>query len=91
MELRDLQLDLAGLGVQLAFVMPGPLIGPSLGPLVALGVTEVIRLGVEHGVERLLHRRTHHLPEVLLDLAFIDFDDLTQVLLRLCRCTVLHR
>jgi hypothetical protein len=45
-QLRYPQLDLAGLGLQFAFVMPGPRIAASLSALVTLRIAQPIRLGV---------------------------------------------
>ena len=45
-QLRYPQLDLAGLGLQLAFVMPGSALAASLGALVTLSIAQSIRLGV---------------------------------------------
>ena len=55
-----------------------------------LSATALVRFDVEHCVERLLHRRANHLAQVLLDLPFVDLDDVAQVLLCCGRCTVLH-
>ncbi len=45
-KLRYPQLDLAGLGLQLAFVMPGSAIAASLSALVTLSIAQLIRLDV---------------------------------------------
>lgn len=54
-QLRHLEGDLAGLGVELALVVAGPGIDAFRVVLVALGATEPVGLGVEQGVERLFH------------------------------------
>ena len=66
-KLRYPQLDLAGLGPQLAFIMPGPGIGAGFAALVALRVAQPIRLGIKQRVQRLLHAASHHAVEVVLD------------------------
>jgi hypothetical protein len=49
------QLDLAGLGLQLALVVTGPPIATGLAALVTLRIAQAIRLGVQKRVQRLLH------------------------------------
>ena len=53
-QLRYPQLDLAGLGLQLALVMAGSGIAPGLAALVALRIAQPIRLGIQQRVQRLL-------------------------------------
>jgi len=84
------QLNLARGSVKAAFVMAGPTVGPLIRPLIPPGIAQLIRLGVQHLIERLFHCGTHQLAKVRLNLRFIDFDRIAQVLVRLCRSTVLH-
>ena len=56
-------------------------------PLLGLGVDElrwlapVRSFGIQHGVQRLFHRPTHHLAKMIADPRFIDLDHLTHRLL----------
>ena len=66
-QLRHLQADLAGPGLQRSFVAASPRVLPRLAALVASGAAQPVRLGVEHGVQRLLDRPADHLAEVIPD------------------------
>ncbi len=83
-QLRHLQRHLAGLGVELALVMAGPGVDPLRRMLVALRPAELVRFGVQHGVQRLFHGRYDDFVEVVLDQAFVDGDHVTKGL----RCAV---
>jgi hypothetical protein len=69
--------------VQLPLVVAGPGVDALGAVFVALGAAQPVRIGIEHGVERLLDRRAHHLPKVLLDQLLVDVNDLAQGLGRL--------
>jgi hypothetical protein len=58
---------------------------PSLAALIATSSAELVRLGIQHGVQRLFHRATDHLTEMVSNPGFIDLDHLTHRLL------VIHR
>jgi len=77
-QLGSTQCHLAGLGVELPLVVTGPGVDAVRTVLVALGSTQPVGIGVEHGGERLLHRRAHHLPEVPLDQVLVDVTELAQ-------------
>src|SRR5271169_4106168 len=72
------QLDLAGLGLQLALVVTGPPIATGLAALVTLRIAQPIRLSVQQGVQRLLHAAAHHAVEVALDPLIVNRDDIAQ-------------
>ena len=55
LEFRHLQLEPAGLGGELAFVVAGPVRLPSPAALVSGGPGDLVGLGVEHRVEDLRH------------------------------------
>jgi hypothetical protein len=64
-ELRDLEIDLAGAGLQRPIVTASPGVLPSLAALVAAGTAELVCFGIQHGVQRLFHRATHHLAKMI--------------------------
>src|SRR5262249_18048688 len=74
----DVQLDLAGPGVQGARVAAGPGVEAVGGALVAPGVAQAVGLGVEQGVEGLLDRVADDLAEVLVQLALVDLDHVAE-------------
>jgi len=46
--------------------------------LIALRIAQPIRLGIEQGVQRLLHGTPHHPVEVALDPLVVNRDDVVQ-------------
>ncbi len=58
--------------------MAGAGIDPVGAVLVTLGPAQAVGLGVEQGVEGVLHGRAHDLAEVLLHEGLVDRDDLAQ-------------
>src|SRR6266480_6369443 len=77
---------LAGLGLQAALVVPGAGITTRVAALIALRIAQPISLGIEQGVQRLLHGAPHHPVEVALDPLVVDRDDIVQR----TRCIVWH-
>ena len=73
------QLNLTSLGVQLSFIMTGSAVNSRLGSFIPSGTAKLIRLGVEHVVERFFNRAANHLTEMIPDLCLINFDDFVQV------------
>src|SRR5438067_5488546 len=71
-QLGHLQLDLPGLGLQLAALVPGPRVLARLGALVLPGPAQDVALGIEQGVEGLLDGAADHAVEVLVDLGLVD-------------------
>ena len=72
------QLDLAGLGLQLALVVTGPWIATGLAALVTLRIAQPIRLSIQQGVQCLLHAAANHAVEVALDPLIVNRDDIAQ-------------
>src|SRR5262249_61695138 len=66
-QLRTPQPHLTGLGLQAALVVAGAGIATRGAALIALRIAQPIRLGIEQGVQRLLHAAPHHPLEVALD------------------------
>ena len=62
--------------MQRPVVTAGPGIDPVGASLVAPSPAQLVCLGIEHCVERLLNRSTDHLAEVVADPGLIDLDDL---------------
>src|SRR5262249_40863968 len=85
-QLRYPQPHLAGLGLQAALVVAGAGIATRGAALIAGGVAQPIRLGIEQGVQRLLHGAPHHPVEVALDPLVVNRDDIVQR----TRCIVCH-
>ena len=85
-QLRYPQPHLAGLGLQLALVVAGPGIPTGFAALVALRIAQPIRLGIQQGVQRLLHAASHHPVEVVLDPLVVNRDDIAQR----TRCSLGH-
>jgi hypothetical protein len=85
-KLRNPQTDLAGLGLQLALVVPSPGVPACLAALIALRVAQPIRLGIQQRVQRLLHATSHHPVEVRLDAFIVNRDDIAQW----TRCSLSH-
>src|SRR2546430_7685482 len=63
-QLRNPQPDLTGLGLQAALVVAGAGIATRGAALIALRIAQPIGLGIEQGVQRLLHGASHHSLEV---------------------------
>ena len=62
--------------MQRPVVTAGPGIDTLGAALVAPSSAQLVRLGIEHRVQRLLDRPPDHLAEVVADPGFIDLDDL---------------
>jgi hypothetical protein len=73
-QLRHVQLHLTGLGLELAGVVAGAGVEPVGGALVTLGAAEFVGLGVEEGIEGLLHGVADDAVQVLVDLLVVDLD-----------------
>ena len=71
-QLRDLQADLAGSCLQRSLIAAGPRVLPRLAALVASGAAKLVRLGVQHRIQRLLDGPANHLAEVIPDPTLID-------------------
>jgi hypothetical protein len=65
--------------VELAGVGAGPVVGAVGGALVLPGPAEGVGLGVQQGVQGLLDGGAHDLPDVALELALVDLDQLDPV------------
>src|SRR5262245_50008490 len=63
-QLRNPQPHLTGFGLQAALVVAGAGIATRGAALIALRIAQPIRLGIEQGVQRLLHGPPHHPIEV---------------------------
>src|SRR5215472_982511 len=74
-QLRNPQPHLTGLGLQAALVVAGAGIATCGAALIALRITQPIRLGIEQGVQRLLHGAPHRPVEVALDPLVVNRDD----------------
>jgi hypothetical protein len=61
---------------ELALVVTGPPIATGLAALVTLRIAQPICLGIQQGVQRLLHAAAHHAVEVALDPLFVNRDTL---------------
>src|SRR5262245_46070156 len=77
-QLRNPQPHLAGLGLKAALVVAGAGIATCGAALIALRIAQPIRLGIEQGVQRLLHGAPHHPVEVALDPLIVNRDDVVQ-------------
>jgi hypothetical protein len=75
-QLRDLQADLAGPGLQRALIAAGTRVLSRLAALVAPGAAQSVRLGVQHRIQRLLDRPANNLAKVIPDPSLIDLDHL---------------
>jgi len=79
-QLRHLQGHLAGLGVQLAIIAAGPVVGTLRAALVALGTAQRVCLGIEQPVERAFDRAPDQLAQMLVDPLLVNLHDLAQAL-----------
>jgi hypothetical protein len=77
-----LRLTSPGTGLQRSLVAASPCILPSFAALATSGPAKLVCLSIQHRVQRLLHRSTNHLAEMVSYPGFIDLDDLTHRLLR---------
>ena len=77
-QLRNPQPHLAGLVLQAALVVAGAAIATCGAGLIALRIAQPIRLGIEQGVQRLLHGVPHHPLQVALDPLVVNRDDVVQ-------------
>lgn len=75
LEFRHLQLEPAGLGGELAFVVAGPVRLPSPAALVSGGPGDLVGLGVEHRVEDLRHLLGDQPVEPGLEQVLVDLYD----------------
>ena len=75
LEFRHLQLEPAGLGGELAFVVAGPVRLPSHAALVSGGPGDLVGLGVEHRVEDLRHLLGDQPVEPGLEQVLVDLYD----------------
>ena len=76
--------------MKLTLVMACSAIGAFIVPLILFGITKLVSLSIQHVVESLLNGAANHLAEMILELMLINFDNVTQVLSRFCRCSFLH-
>src|SRR5271155_2409147 len=81
-QLRYLEIDLAGAGRQRPIVTAGSGVLSSLAPFITSRPAKLVRLSIQHRVQRLLHRTTNHLAKMVSDPGFIDLDHLTHRILR---------
>jgi phosphohistidine swiveling domain-containing protein len=72
------QPHLTGLSLQAALVAADAGIATRGAALIALRIAQPIRLGIEQGVQRLLHGAPHHPVEVALDPLVVNRDDVVQ-------------
>ena len=70
---------LARLGLQLAIVVAGTLVPPSLRPLVATRIAQSIGLRFQHRVQRLLDCSPHDPAQVLTHPLVVDPDHIAQL------------
>ncbi len=75
-QLRHLQLDLAGLGLEIACVVSRPRVLPAFAALITLRPAELVRFRVEHRIQRFLDRAAHHLTQVITDPTLVNLDHL---------------
>src|SRR5262249_2929377 len=75
-QLGDLQLDLAGLGLELAAVGAGAVVHPVGGALVLASTAQGVGLGIEQFVEGLLDGVTDNAIDVALELGLVDLEEL---------------
>ena len=80
-QLGNLEVHLAGAGLQRSFVAASPGILPSLAAFITPGAAKLVGLGIQHGVQSLFHRATNHLAKMVPDPGFINLDHLTHRLL----------
>src|SRR5262249_61990791 len=85
-EVRTPRPSVAGLGLQAALVVAGAGIATPGAALIALRIAQPIRLGIEQGVQRLLHGAPPHSLEVALDPLVVNRDDIVQQ----TRCSLGH-
>jgi hypothetical protein len=71
-KLRHPQTVLAGLGLQLALVVPSPGVPACFAALIALCVAQPTRLGLQQRVQRLFHATSHHPVEVRLNSVIVN-------------------
>ena len=64
-QLRDLEIDLAGTGLQRPLVAASPGILPSLAAFVTPSSAKLVRLSIQHGVQRLFNSPTNHLAKMV--------------------------
>ena len=84
-QLRNLEINLAGAGLQRPFIAASAGILPSFATFVTCCPAKLVRLSIQHGIQRLLDRPTNHLAKMVSNPGFIDLDDLAHRLL------VIHR
>ena len=65
------EIDLAGAGLQRPFVTASPGVLPGLAALVTPGPAQLVRLSIQHGVQRLFNRpaQAQELKEVVAEQA----------------------
>ena len=73
-QFRNLQIDLAGTGLQRAIIAASTSILPSLVAFVASRATKPVSLSIQHRVQRLLDRSTNHLTKMIPDPRLINLD-----------------
>src|SRR5262249_53780526 len=77
-QLRYPQPYLASLGLQAALVVASAGIATRHATLIPLRIAQPICLGIEQGVQRLLHGPPHHPVEVALDPLIVNRYDIVQ-------------
>ena len=75
-QLRNLEVDLAGAGLQRPFIAASSGILPGLAALVTSCAAKLVSLSIQHRVQRLFDRPANHLAKMVPDPGFIDLDDL---------------
>jgi len=80
-QLRYLEADVAGLGVQRPIIAARPSILPGLAALVAAGTAKPISLRIQHRVQCLFDRPADHLAKMIPNPRLVDLDDLAHRLL----------
>src|SRR3954470_927076 len=80
-QLWNLEIHFARAGLQCPLIAAGPGVLTSLAALVTASAAELVRLSIQHGIQRLFHRATNQLAKMVPDTGFIDLDHLTHRLL----------
>jgi hypothetical protein len=72
--------------MEFTLIKAGPGVLSGVCAFIAGGMTEGLSLAVQHLIEGLFDGLTYHVIEVALNAGFINFNDVAQVLLCVCRC-----
>ena len=87
-QLRDLQIDVARLGLQRPFIAARSCILPSFAALVATGAAQLVGFGIQQSVQRLLDGAADHLSQMIPNPRLVDLDHLAH---RLHTILIIHR